>query len=379
MQYRKFGKTGFDASILGVGCMRLPIVGNDSNVIDEPVAIKMIHSAIDSGVNYIDTAYVYHGGKSEGIVAKALAHDGYRSKVKIADKSPVFLMEKPEDFDTLLDEQLKRLNTDHIDFYLLHALSAWSWENKVLKFDVIDRAEKAKKAGKIGHIGFSFHDNKETFYKICDYYDWEFCLLQMNYLNEDYQQGLEGLKHAHSKGMGICIMEPMLGGKLANTNKTIMDVFQSCEPDRTAVEWALGYLWDIPEVSVVLSGMSSIENINDNVTYAARAKAFTDKEKQTVQLVKQKFSEIESIPCTRCAYCMPCPNDVDIPGMFEFYNSLYSCDDKELVKRKYFLLSQLNEPALARNCVQCKVCEDKCPQKIEIAALMPKVEEAMTK
>ncbi len=377
MQYRKFGNIDFNASILGVGCMRLPIEGNNSHVIDEPVAIKMIHEAIDRGVNFIDTAYGYHGGKSEALVAKALAH-GYRNKVKISDKSPVYLMQKPEEFDTILDEQLNRLNTDFIDFYLMHAVNANTWENAVLRFNLIERAEAAKKAGKIGHIGFSFHDNKETFFKICDAYDWEFCLMQLNYLNETYQQGLEGLRHAHKKGMGVMIMEPLLGGKLANPNKDILNVFEFSVPGRTPVEWALDYLWDLPEVSLVLSGMSNFEQISANITYADRAKPFSAEEIETIKKVQEKFAEIESIPCTRCAYCMPCPNSVDIPGMFEFYNSLFSCDDKEIVKRKYLLLSQLNPPALARNCVQCNQCLDKCPQKIEIGELMPKVESSLT-
>ena len=236
MKYRKFGSTGLEVSALGFGCMRLPI--HEDKTIDEEKAIAMIRHAIDSGVNYVDTAYPYHQGTSELVVGKALK-DGYREKTYLADKLPVWLIEKEEDFDKYLDEQLEKLGTDHIDFYLLHALSRERFEERVKKFNLTKKMEEAKAAGKIRYLGFSFHDSLDVFKEIVDYYHWDFCQIQYNYINTNYQAGTEGLKYAASKGLGVVVMEPLLGGKLANLAEHVAEVV----PDKKSqVEYALDFL-----------------------------------------------------------------------------------------------------------------------------------------
>ena len=265
MKYRKFGSTGLEVSALGFGCMRLPI--HEDKTIDEEKAIAMIRHAIDSGVNYVDTAYPYHQGTSELVVGKALK-DGYREKTYLADKLPVWLIEKEEDFDKYLDEQLEKLGTDHIDFYLLHALSRERFEERVKKFNLTKKMEEAKAAGKIRYLGFSFHDSLDVFKEIVDYYHWDFCQIQYNYINTNYQAGTEGLKYAASKGLGVVVMEPLLGGKLANLAEHVAEVV----PDKKSqVEYALDFLWDQPEVSLLLSGMTEPEQVEQNLEYASRS------------------------------------------------------------------------------------------------------------
>ncbi len=377
MQYRKLGNTGYDASVLGFGTMRLPQNSKNPEDINVPEAIKMIRTAIDNGVNYVDTAFFYHEGLSEGVVGQAL-QDGYRKKVKVATKMPSFAVNEEGDFDKFLDESLKRLQTDHIDFYLMHTLTDKYWEDVILKYDFLSKAEKAKKDGKIGHIGFSFHDKAPIFKKIVDGYDkWEFCLMQLNYLNETHQQGLEGLLYAAEKGIGIVIMEPLLGGKLANPPKPVNDIFKAQNETRTPVEWALDYLWNMPQVTTILSGMSTMEQVVENLEYANRAKVgmLSQAETNTIKAVQAKFEEIKAIPCTKCNYCMPCPHGVDIPSNFEVYNSKFTYEAEFFVPMKYAALSKEN--ASADNCIKCKVCESKCPQSIEISNALAKVHEEL--
>ena len=302
MKYRKFGNTGVEVSALGFGCMRLPI--NEDKTINEEQAIAMIRHAIDSGVNYVDTAYPYHQGTSELVVGKALK-DGYREKTYLADKLPVWLLEKEEDFDKYLDEQLEKLGTDHIDFYLLHALSRERFEEKVKKQNLTKKMEEAKAAGKIRYLGFSFHDSLDVFKEIVDYYPWDFCQIQYNYINLNYQAGTEGLKYAAGKGMGVVIMEPLLGGKLANLAEHVAEVV----PDKKSqVEYALDFLWDKPEVSLLLSGMSAPEQVEQNLEYASRSEIgmVTEEDRQVYAKAKEIFDKMALVNCTKCAYCMPC-------------------------------------------------------------------------
>lgn len=378
MQYRKFGNLDFKVSALGFGAMRLPTKTGDGSDksgknIDEAEAIKMIRHAIDQGVNYVDTAYPYHGGNSEIVVGKALK-DGYREKVKLATKSPTWLIKKAEDFDRLLDEQLNKLQTDSIDFYLLHSLSRNSWNNVIQKFGIIKRAEAAKRAGKIKHLGFSFHDEASAFTEIVDGYDkWEFCQIQYNYLDIENQAGLQGLKYAASKGLAVVIMEPLLGGKLANPPKDIKAIFNENGKNYSPVYWALQWLWNQPEVSVILSGMSSFEQVKDNLAHAKNSGTglFGKEELDIVDRVIRRYGERAAIPCTACSYCMPCPNNVNIPRNFEIYNSSIIHEDTVGPKNTYN--NFFDSANRASECIQCRVCEEKCPQKIPISEWMPKV------
>jgi hypothetical protein len=385
MQYRNFGKLDFRVSALGFGAMRLPTKkiqgpGNRlDNQIDEDEAIKMIRYAIDMGVNYVDTAYGYHGGQSEILVGKALK-DGYRSKTKLATKSPVWLIHKPEDFDRLLDEQLGKLQTEYIDFYLLHAINDHSWKNTVLKHDVLARAEAAKKAGKIKHIGFSYHGDPDSFIEIVDGYDkWDFCQIQYNYMDIDNQAGTRGLKHAASKGLAVVIMEPLLGGRLANPPTDIRAIMDESGSGRSAAAWGLEWLWNQPEVSVVLSGMSTMEQIQENIASADRSGVgkLSESELDIIERVRKKYNERAAIPCTGCNYCMPCPNNVNIPRNFSIYNDAMIHDD--LAGARVTYNNFFDKANHAGECVQCRVCEEKCPQSIPISEWLQKVEETLGK
>ncbi len=384
MEYRSFGKIDFKPSALGFGCMRLRCedgTGMSRNV-DEKESVRMMRYAMDHGVNYLDTAYTYHGGNSEIVLGKAIK-DGYRQKIKLADKSPVFLIKKETDFDEMLDKQLKRLGTDFIDFYLMHSISYHTFEKHVLEFDLIGKAERAKKAGKIGHIGFSFHDDYQAFEKILNAYDgWEFCQIQLNYLDTENQAGLKGLRAAAAKGLGVVVMEPLLGGKLASPPKRVLDIFDKSEVKRTPVEWALDFLWDMPEVSIVLSGMNTMKQTEENVAYAQKAKPgmLSDKDQALIKEVVMRFNSLVSIPCTGCSYCMPCPNGVNIPENFGVYNDFFMYDDPAVARAAFHQMkSWQGAKASAASCVGCGVCEEKCPQKIPISEIMPKAAELFAK
>ena len=379
MKYRNFGNLDFMVSALGFGAMRLPTDGDTSNSdrlsnnIVEDEAIRMIRYAIDHGVNYIDTAYTYHKGNSEIVTGKALK-DGYRNKVKLATKSPTFLINKAEDFNKYLDEQLKRLKTDYIDFYLLHALSRERWENIVQRFDIISYAEKAKKAGKIKHLGFSFHDNLDAFIEILDGYDgWEFCQMQYNYMDIENQAGTEGIKYAASKGLSVIIMEPLLGGRLANPPMEVLEVIRKSGGKYSPVELAFQWLWSQKEVSVVLSGMSNIEQVKENLIFADRSDigSLETKDLNTIEFIRKEYNKRSIIPCTKCGYCMPCPNNVDIPQNFSLYNDGIIYNDLNSSSLKYN--NFFDKRKRADLCIHCKECEEKCPQKIPISEWMTKI------
>lgn len=383
MKYRKFGKLDIKVSALGFGTMRLPTEENiegskrPSGNIAEKEAIRIIRYAIDKGVNYIDTAYGYHGGKSEIVTGKAL-RDGYREKVMLATKSPTWLIKKAEDFDRILDEQLNKLQTDCIDFYLLHSLSGDSWRNVILKLNIIERAEAARKAGKIKHLGFSFHDDAEAFVEIVDGYDkWDFCQIQYNYLDIENQAGMKGLKYAASKGLAVVIMEPLLGGKLAKSPKDIREIFDISSKERSSADWALQWLWNQPEVTLVLSGMSSMEQVEENLASADNSGVglLGPEDLGTIEAVRRKYNERVVIPCTGCNYCMPCPNNVSIPRNFELYNDYVMHDEASHSRVAYN--SSFDESNRASQCIQCRVCEEKCPQGILISEWMQKVHKTL--
>jgi predicted aldo/keto reductase-like oxidoreductase len=377
--HRKFGKTNEMVSILGFGCMRLPIIGSDPTKIDEEKAINMIRYAIDAGVNYVDTAYPYHGtgftqgGASEPFVAKALK-DGYRERVKLATKLPSWLIKTRSDMDKYLNEQLERLETKTIDFYLVHALNADVWP--VLKeAGITEFLDQAIQDGRIKYAGFSFHDQVGLFKEIVDYYSWSFCQIQYNYLDVDYQAGKEGLKYAAAKGLGIAVMEPLRGGNLVNLPKEAKDIVDQADVKRTPVEWALRWVWNHPEVSVVLSGMNTMEHVTENVKVAqdAQANSLTTKEEKFIDEVKILFKEKIKVNCTACQYCMPCPEGINIPGCFSAYNDYWVFDATPEAKQRYEILLKIASPA--SKCVECGQCESHCPQGIAIRKELKNVKE----
>ncbi len=376
MQYRRFGRLDLQVSALGFGCMRLPVIDGKSGNIDQAEASRMIRHAIDQGVNYIDTAYGYHEKMSEIAVGKAL-QDGYREKVNLATKLPVWLVNETADFDRLLNEQLGKLQTDQVDFYLMHSLSSDSWK-KVVDLDLLSRAEAALADGRIRQIGFSFHDNLEVFKEIVDGYDhWDFCQIQYNYMDIENQAGTKGLRYAASKGLGVVIMEPLLGGKLARRIPAVEPVWEAASSTRTPADWALQWLWNQPEVSLVLSGMSSMPQVEENLASASASQVgiLSAQEQELVAAAREKIMQLSPIPCTKCEYCLPCPNGVNIPRNFEVYNegAMYDVQDEARFAYKRWI----DDAEKAAQCIQCQECEDKCPQKIAISDWMPVVEEVL--
>jgi len=372
MEYRKFGSLDWKASALGFGCMRFPIIDGDSSRIDEKPAADMLLHAIDQGVNYIDTAYPYHGGTSESFVGKTL-EGAYREKVKLATKLPSWNIKKASDFDLYLNEQLERLKTEQIDFYLLHALNAKLWK-AIYDLDVLEWVEKAIADGRIKNIGFSFHDEHSVFKSIVDAYQkWDFCLIQHNFMDVDYQAGTKGLKYAAAKGMGVVIMEPLRGGRLVDPPQPVQDIWDRAETQRPAAEWSLQWLWNLPEVSLVLSGMSSMQQVQENIDSASRSGVGTlsTEELDLVAKAKKTYEGFQLIPCTNCGYCMPCPEGVDIPRILKIYNDGIMYDKLEAAKTDY----QLWVPAenKADLCIECGECLEKCPQDIPIPDWMAKI------
>jgi predicted aldo/keto reductase-like oxidoreductase len=335
----------------------------------------MLHYAIDHGVNYLDTAYPYHGGNSERFVGRAL-QGGYREKVMLATKLPVRMVERTEDFDRFLDEQLEKLQTDHIDFYLFHGLRAPRWET-VCTLGLLDRAERALADGKIRHLGFSFHDTFEMFKQIIDAYDgWTMCQIQYNYMNEQEQAGTAGLEYAASKGLAVVVMEPLLGGKLVDPPPSIQDLWDEAKVRRSPAAWAFNWLWNKPQVSVALSGMSAMDHVVENVASASVSGvgSLTEEELDLVARVRTKYAEICPIPCTQCGYCMPCPNGVDIPGNFALLNNAAMYNSYGDARRRY---GRMPEGSRASACIQCRECEELCPQDILISEWMPVVHQVL--
>jgi len=373
-------KTDDQLSILGFGCMRLP---STDGKIDEARAIAQIRSSIDKGVNYVDTAWPYHGGASEPLLGKALK-DGYREKVKVATKLPSWLLESHEDMDTILNAQLERLQTDHIDYYLVHALNGPLWDS-VSALRVTDFLERAKQDGRIINAGFSFHGILPDFKRIVDAYPWEFCQIQYNYLDQEFQAGKEGLKYAHDRDLGIIVMEPLRGGTLAlpTPPPAIGEIWETASVKRTPVEWALRWVWNQPEVTLVLSGMNEEEHIEQNLAIAAQAEAntLTEEELNLIDQASRQYHSMMQVGCTGCGYCMPCPAGVMIPNCFDAFNKLSMFGKADEAKFSYALsisgVLGTNEPGFASQCVACGECLEKCPQQIRIPDVLEKVAEAL--
>ena len=376
MQYRTFGKLDWRPSALGFGAMRLPVLDDDSGKIDEAEATRMLRYAIDHGVNYVDTAYLYHKGTSEVFLGRAL-QDGYRERVKLATKLPSWLIKAPEDLDRYLNEQLERLQTDHIDFYLLYGLNEKNWP-KLRDVNVLRWAEGAMADGRIHHLGFSFHDRYEVFQEIVDAYDrWTFCQIMYNYMDEEHQAGTRGLEYAADKGLAVVVMEPIRGGLLAKTvPQPIQELWDTVPHKRTPADWALQWVWNHPKVSVVLSGMSTMEHVRQNVVSASQSGpgALTEDELALVARVQDKYRDLCPIPCTDCKYCLPCPSGVNIPRIFEIYNEAMIYNDLRGGRMRY---GWLEEGERANLCTECGQCLELCPQQIEIPEWLAKAHELL--
>lgn len=376
MLYRKVPKNGDELSILGFGCMRLP---EKDGKIDEPRAIRQIRSAIDRGVNYVDTAWPYHGGESEPLLGKALK-DGYRERVKLATKLPSFLVKSREDMDRYLNAQLKKLDTDHIDYYLAHTLNGPLWEAMV-NFGIHDFLDKAKADGRIVNAGFSFHGLPDDFNRIVDGYPWDFCQIQYNYLDVKYQAGTAGLKYAASKDMAVIIMEPLRGGNLGRPTAppAVKAIWDEATPPRSPAAWALLWIWNHLEVTVVLSGMNEEAHIDENIALAdqGRAGVLTSAELALVTKAADTYRELMKVGCTGCGYCMPCPSDVAIPICFEVYNNLHMFNQPDAAKFSYAIrMSGIltgGVSGYASQCIECGECLDKCPQQIPIPDVLAQV------
>jgi predicted aldo/keto reductase-like oxidoreductase len=387
MQYRKMGSTGDEVSVLGFGCMRLPMVGNgsDRTKIDDEVAIPMLRKAIDAGVNYVDTAWPYHSnsfevpGESEPFVGRAL-QNGYRDKVMVATKLPPWLVQSRDDMDRILDNQIERMQSGHIDYYLLHGLNKMFWP-MLQNLGALEFLESALADGRIRRAGFSYHDGPELFPQIVDAWDWDFCQIQYNYLDEEFQAGKAGLMHAAAKGLGIVIMEPLRGGNIAGElPKEAEEVLDGAGKKRTNTEWALRWVWNHPEVSTVLSGMTEPWQVDENLRIADEAvsNSLSQDELDRIDKVKEIFSEKLRVSCTKCRYCMPCPEGVDIPQNLAAYNEyfLFDTDGHHMMAKMAYTMT-IESEAKADRCTECGQCLEHCPQEIQIPEELKRTVEAL--
>jgi hypothetical protein len=358
--------------------MRLPQKGQ---VVDAERAIKQIRYAIDNGVNYLDTAAPYHGGESEVILGKAL-QDGYREKVKVATKLTHFMLRQPEDMAKTLDGQVQKLQTDHIDYYLLHSLDADSWK-KLQDFGVLEFLDQAKADGKIVNVGFSFHGGRDVFKEIVDANDWAMCQIQYNFLDENLQAGTEGLEYAASQNLAVMVMEPLRGGALAGKlPKAVAQIYQKSGLQRSAAEWGLRWVWNHPEVTVVLSGMNAESQVEENLKTAETAlpNAMNPEELAMMSQVAGAYKKLMKVPCTGCAYCMPCPQGVNIPNNFNMYNRAGMFGGGVMARGMYAAMLMglmTGRPADASLCINCGACAKKCPQHIAIPAELAKVKKSL--
>lgn len=363
MNYR-LDKCGNRISILGFGCMRFPM---SMGRIDMAETEREIMAAYHGGVNYFDTAYVYPG--SEAALGEILEKNGIRNKVNITTKLPHYLIRSREGVEKMFAEELRRLRTDHVDYYLMHMLTdVQTWE-KLKAMGVMDWLEEKKRSGEIRQVGFSYHGNSDMFCKLVEAYDWDLCMIQYNYMDEHSQAGRRGLQFAHAKGLPVFIMEPLRGGKLVNRlPEEAKRIFAQHEVKRSPAQWAFRWLWNQPEVTCVLSGMNSMEMVQDNISTASdvRVGEFTDSDFEMLARVLRAVNARMKVGCTGCGYCMPCPKNVDIPGTFAAYNRRYS-EGKFWGLVDYTICTAMRKNSTAAsNCVECGKCEIHCPQKIEI-------------
>ncbi|MBQ7923369.1 MAG: aldo/keto reductase [Clostridia bacterium] len=365
MKMRNMGKLGISVSAFGVGCMRFPMTVVDGvQVVDESVSTPAIRYAIDHGVNYMDTAYVYSGQKNEMALGHAL-RDGYREKVYIATKLPAWKCNAPEDMERILNEQLEQLETDYIDFYLLHSLTKSNWE-KFKSFGALEFLTKAKAEGKIRYACFSFHDSYELFEEILNAYDWDMCQIQFNFMDINNQAGLKGLQLCGEKNIPVVIMEGLLGGKLAKAPDNVQALYDAYPVKRSPVEWAFRWLCNFPQVATVLSGVQNMEMTKDNLEIFDRCEVgcMTEEEEKLIENVREAYLSRSKIGCTGCKYCMPCPNGVDIPKVFDIWNNLSLYGQRLAGNDRYKY--HIDQGDAADKCVECGLCEAACPQHLAI-------------
>ncbi len=359
MDYRVFDTVAAKASLLGFGCMRFPQKGNE---IDEAEAEKMIDTAYAQGVNYFDTAYVYHDGKSENFTGRVLSKYR-RDSYFLATKLPCWLVQSVEDAERLFQEQLDRLGTDYIDFYLLHSLGEESW-NRMVELGILSFCEELRKAGKIRYFGFSFHDEYSVFEKIASYRKWDFCQIQLNYIDTETQAGMKGYLLTEKLGIPLVIMEPIKGGSLANLPEDMVKIFAKVTPGASPASFALRYIASLPNVKVILSGMSTMEQLVENVSLFSPFSPLTDKERVAIEEVSAAIKSKVRNGCTNCRYCMPCPAGVDIPGNFALWNERAMLNNVGAIR--WFWGIGMQDKVKAKNCVGCGQCEELCPQGLSI-------------
>ncbi|MBQ7943115.1 MAG: aldo/keto reductase [Lachnospiraceae bacterium] len=371
MEYRRMENIDAKVSLLGFGCMRFPTDANGK--IEETQALKMIDMAYQAGVNYYDTAYPYHGGASEGFVGKALARYP-RESYYLATKLPIWEVKTIEDAQRIFDMQMERLQKDYVDFYLLHALNKERW-NTIKELDILKWCEKLRAEGRIRYIGFSFHDDYDVFKEIVTGYSWDFCQIQLNYMDKDTQATTKGVELAESLGIPMVIMEPIKGGSLANLPEDITKMFREADKEASTSSWALRYVGSFDNVKVILSGMSAIEHVEDNLKTFTDFKVLSDVEQQVVANVAETLHSRVQNGCTACKYCMPCPAGVNIPGSFGVWNEYHVYQN--LNDTKWSWTKEIPDEAKPKNCIKCGKCERVCPQKISIRKDLERVQAEM--
>ena len=363
MKYR-LDKYGNKLSALGFGCMRFP---RKMGSINMEIAEKLIMQAYEGGVNYYDTAYIYPG--SEVAIGEIFEKNNIRDKIYIATKLPHYLIKSREALDKLFNEELARLRTDYIDYYFMHMLTDIAAWKRLKSLEIIEWLQEKKDSGKIRQVGFSYHGNSDMFCSLLDAYDWDFCMIQYNYMDEHSQAGRRGLNYAHQKGLAVMIMEPLRGGKLVNNlPEAAKSIFNSYKKCYTPAQWSFRCLWNQPEITVVLSGMSNVAMVDDNIKTACSAEIgdLSDEDDKMLRRVACAINSKMKVGCTGCGYCMPCPKGVDIPGTFAAYNRKYA-EGWFWAEKEYIMCTALRKkPTSASNCVGCGKCEKHCPQAIEI-------------
>jgi len=379
VQYRKYGKLGYEVSALGMGCMRLPrITAQDGTVsVDREKAHEMIRYAAEHGITYFDTAYGYHATMSEAVLGEAL-DGGLRKKVRIATKQPFGVMKTQDDIRKNLENTLKKLRTDHIDVYLIHNIQASAWD-EIKRRKIIEEYEKFRAEGMIGGIAFSYHGKYDAFQDVLGFYDWDMCQVQQNLLDVDKETTEQAIFDAGKKGCAMVIMEPLRGGGLCVPPKTVQDVYDEHSKERTGTEWAFRHLLNYPEISSILSGMTTLEQLKENIALFSAPDAvpgcLSDKEKDILKRAKQAYESIVTVPCTGCEYCMPCPGGVNIPAVFSRYNDGAMFGNFDQPRRSYMFMERGGSSAA--KCLQCGACVSKCPQSIAIVEELAKAHAAL--